>query len=722
MKNRILALIAFTFICLSAAAHPVRPTVLSFTQPDGTTFQGKIYGDEFYRIKTTIQGHAIVQDEDGWWCYAQFDHEGNRTSSGYRIGENAPGDVLSESFNIPYSRLAENARRKRENLANSINEEPLMRRILKNQTATKGTDQVITKRALVILVEFADVKFKYTKENFDNILNQSGYSYNGATGCAKDYFNAQFGDMVEFEFEVGKIATLTRNRKYYGGNVGGDDEHPAEMVADACKAIDAEIDFSQYDDDNDGYVDNIFVFFAGEDEAEGFDEECIWSHSWYVLHGAGIRCELDGKIIDNYACTSELTRKGNTGLTVLTGIGTFCHEYSHTLGLPDMYDTDYDEAGGYAAALWKHTSLMDGGNANNDNNTPPYYNGIEREILGITEPVLLENDGSYTLEPIHKSNIVYRLNTDKEGEYYLFECRSDQGWDKYAGGTGMLVYHIDKSGRYASRWGNTNAVNATLSHQCADLIEADKRSDDASGIRSYNNIQGIFFPYSSTNFLSPSSTPGLKFWSGNTGDIAITNIQRSGENITFNVTGYSEASTPPSVASIKTDPFMDAAIIKFESSWAFDGDAIVTWGRPGEATTDVIVRPYESGKYAVILEDLMPGNKTYTVTIRFSVSGIDGTPSTVSFMTSKESPVQWPYIYIGKNKADANNKIAVGTKIALRTYNTADAAEIRWTFNGEDIVPEGDCYYTVQKSGTLKAYVTWKDGSEDIIEKKINTK
>ena len=722
MKKRILALIAFTFICLSAAAHPVRPTVLSFTQPDGTTFQGKIYGDEFYRIKATIQGHAIVQDEDGWWCYAQFDHEGNRTSSGYRIGENAPGDVLSESFNIPYSRLAENARRKRENLANSINEEPLMRRILKNQTATKGTDQVITKRALVILVEFADVKFKYTKEDFDNILNKPGYDYNGATGCAKDYFNDQFGGRVQFEFEVGSIATLSRNRSYYGSNVAGNDAYPADMVADACKALDAEIDFSQYDDDNDGYVDNIFVFFAGEDEAEGFDEECIWSHSWYVLHGAGIICELDGKLIDNYACTSELSRKGNTRQTVLSGIGTFCHEYSHTLGLPDMYDTDYDDAGGWAAALWMHTSLMDGGNSNNDNNTPPYYNGIEREILGITEPVLLENDGLYTLEPIQKSNIVYRLDTDKEGEYYLFECRSNQGWDKYAGGTGMLVYHIDKSGRYASKWGNTNTVNATLSHQCADLIEADKRSDDASTVSSYSNIQGIFFPYSSTNFLSPTSNPGLKFWSGQTGEVAITNIQRDGENIKFNVTGYSESSTPPTVMSIKTDPFMDAAIVKFESSWAFEGEAIVTWGRPGEDTKEARVLPYESGKYSIILEGLMPGNKTYTVSIKFSIDGIDGEPSTASFMTSKESPVQWPYIYIGKNKADANNKIAVGTKIALRTYNTADAAEIRWTFNGEDIAPEGDCYYTVQKSGTLKAFVTWKDGSEDIIEKKINTK
>jgi hypothetical protein len=89
-------------------------------------------------------------------------------------------------------------------------------------------------------------------------------------------------------------------------------------------------------------------------------------------------------------------------------------------------------------------------------------------------------------------------------------------------------------------------------------------------------------------------------------------------------------------------------------------------------------------------------------------------------MTSKESPVRWPYIYIGKNKSQSDGRFAKGAKIALRTYNTSDAEAIRWTFNESEIEPEGDGYYTIQEEGVLKAHIWWKDGSEDIIEKKIN--
>ena len=213
------------------------------------------------------------------------------------------------------------------------------------------------------------------------------------------------------------------------------DKDPARMIVEACQAADDKIDFSLYDDDNDGEIDNVFIFFAGGDEAEGAGEECIWSHSWYILEGAEINVQLDGKQLDRYACSSELKMIDGIGYMdeAITGIGTFCHEYSHTLGLADLYDTDYEGSGGESAGVWIWTSLMDGGNQNNFGNTPPYYNAIEREMVGLCEPIRITSDGSYSLGPLDKTNTVYRIDTDHEDEYYLLECRSGKGWERNAG-------------------------------------------------------------------------------------------------------------------------------------------------------------------------------------------------------------------------------------------------------------------------------------------------
>lgn len=717
MRHQALAFIILSLLSLSLSARPARPGIYAISQPDGSIFQAKIFGDEFYKIRTTAEGQAIIQGDDGWWYYAEFDAEGARKSSGYRVGSSTPSDILIDSRNIPYHKIQENALRKRQSLAND-GREPLMRRVLSDRTAETKAGNVTTKHGLVILAQYADVKFRYNKENFEDMLIKNGYSYNGAAGSAKQYFDDQFEGTVNFEFTVSDIVTLSQRQAYYGANDReGFDKKPEEMVIEACQMLDASIDFSIYDDDNDGFIDNVFLFFAGEDEANGASEDCVWSHSWYVKSGAGTTVILDGKTLDCYACTSELNYDKD-----LAGIGTFCHEYSHTFGLPDFYDTDYDDAGGWAAGLWHSTSLMDAGNMNNNDNTPPYYNAIEREILGLAEPVVLENDGVYTLTSI-QDNQVYRLNTDNDDEYYLFECRSNSGWDKHIGGNGMLVYHIDKTSRYLKRWTEDNTVNAFHSHQCADLIEADSRTDaitEQTYHSAFKNISGVFFPYNSVNSLTPNSNPGLKFWSGKQGEISINNIKREGDKVTFSVSGFSQATTPPVAMTIKTEAFMDAAIINFDSSWAYEGEATVIWGRTGQEGKESKVLPYEPGKYSIILENLIPGNKTYSVTIMFTINGVSGNSSTASFMTAKDAPVDWPYIYLGKNKAQSDGTFKMGTKIALRVYNASEAEKVRWTFNGAEIVPGGDGYYAVQESGVLRAYVSWEDGSEDIIEKKIN--
>ena len=705
MKNKALVFLVFALSCLSVYSRPVRPGIYTFHQPDGSSFQGRCYGDEFIRIKTTLDGHAIVQDADGWWQYAAFDSNGFRRCSGFRIGSDTPGEVLDNSRNIPYGQIIEHARLQRSAGERRRSQEPFM--------LTKSGD--ITRHGLVILAEFKDVSFQYSREEFVDMLSKDGYSRYGATGSAKEYFDGQFNGMADFSFEVSEKVTLSGRRAYYGANdESGDDSRPAEMIKEACMlAYEQGVDFSLYDYDNDGYVDNVFVFFAGEDEAENPDqEELIWSHAWYIEGGAGMQLQLNGKKIDRYACTAELSSG------YLAGIGTFCHEYSHTFGLPDFYDTDYED-NGWAMGLWNSTSVMDGGNSNNGYNTPPFFNVIEREIMGLAEPQTLTHNGTYTLKPIHANGQTYKIPSDSPDEYYLLECRGNKDWDGYIGGYGLLVYHIDKSDKKA--WEISNTVNVDPQQQLADLIEADGRIDATTSMNGYvgmlSNISGIFFPYAGTTAFTPDSTPGIRFRNGSKATISITGIKRDGENVIFTVTGL-KGEEPPIPVNVKTESFMDAAIINFESDRTFEGSAIVEWGRTGQPAQNATVLPYETGKYAIVLEGLTPGNKTYTANICFEIDGTMGESRKVSFMTSREGPVRWPYIHFGK-AANEDGTFSIGAKLPMRVYNASGAEAIEWEFNGKKSGPQGNGYLTVSEAGTLRAIVYWPDGSTDILEKEI---
>ncbi len=745
MKHKIILSILAILLSFPAFSGPARTGTIYLLQPDGTTFCARLRGDEFMKIYTTEHGNSIIRDKNGWWCYAGYDAGGMKFSSGCRVGHEAPADVLDMSTKIPFGLLAANAGRMR-GTAVADRGEPLMRRVMRNKGAgTKTAGSTITKHGIIILAQFNDQGFTHSREDFVRMLTQKGYDSNGATGSAKEYFDAQFEGRFEFAFDVSPIVTLPGNMAYYGGNGPDDsDNAPEQMIIDACRLVDNEIDFSVYDDDGDGEVDNVFVFFAGGDESEGAGDDRIWSHAWYILDGAGKELILDGKRINRYACTAELSRRyasGGSYRDVLAGIGTFCHEYFHTFDIPDMYDTDYEGSGGTSAGLWGSTSLMDAGNQNNYGNTPPYLNAIERELLGISEPVVIETNGGYTLEPIHLNGKVYRLNTDNVDEYYLLECRAEEGWDRHIGGKGLLVYHIDKSDRSAGvsdiyganttakmSWDLYNEVNTRPDHQCADLIEADTRQDGFSAAEteslhaSQNNIRSVFFPCATSNSLTPGGRPGFSFWSGDSGEISLTNIRETGDGIAFNVIGFDGVQLPPEIASFKADPFADAAIIRFESDRQYSGEAIVEWGIMGSDRSGykkITVKPYKPGQYSFTLEGLEPGNKTYAVIIWFELDGLAGHEMHGSFMTKKEPAVGWPYIYMGGVVTNADGTLPFGGKLPLRVHNAGGAAEITWTFNGKTVEAGGDGYFTVENGGILKAHIQWEDGSEDIIEKEI---
>ena len=699
-------LIIFSLFQLTAAhltAGPARGADIIFTQPDGTAFPALIKGDEWTKIRTTSEGNAITRDEEGWWCYAVYSQDGSIVSTGYKVGCPAPEDILSSSRIIPYDILRRNAQKFRKH--SSTRKAPM----------TKGNLSSGKRSAIIILAQFQDVKFKKTKADFENLLNQRGYN---GTGSAKDYYEDQFGEGWEFNFEVSDIVTLPEKLKHYGENDSkGYDLRVAKMAWEACKAADPYVNFASFDEDKDGEVENVYIFYAGYDEAELHDDpDLIWAHQFYIFNDIepvdGVT-KLDGVWVNRYACSSELTDRG-----LLCGIGTFCHEYGHTLGLPDFYDTNYDEDGRQiAAGLWKKTSLMDGGNYNNNSATPPNLNCIERYILGLTEPEKLQKGQTYTLEPVHKNGDCYILETDIKGEYFLFEYRSNEGWDKYIGGYGMLVYHIDEDEQEegVSKW-EQNTINADPGHQCADLIEADGRSDHLNSDYTYNNIRGIFFPQSSVTSITPEKTKGYKLWNGQKPSLSIAGITLHNNTISFYTTEDGNSVTVPVLEALEYKAFPDAIWISFKSKSPVTGEkAIVEWtDASGLQNGEIEIMGNDDGKYACLIKGLNSGNVIYKITAKIYSGNVYSNPTTVSILTKKTPSITWPYLFVQNT-----DKVTPSTGIVAHVVNSIGAVQTDWSLNGKPLNIGPDYMIYPGESGKLVCEITWDDGSTDMIVKEI---
>ena len=469
-------------------------------------------------------------------------------------------------------------------------------------------------------------------------------------------------------------------------------------------------------------MDDILLFYAGKDESEGGGDDCIWSHAW-KLSAANIKLTLNGKVIDSYAATSELSLR-SSGKYQFKTIGTICHEYSHSLGLADMYDTDYGGSGGEADGLWKSTALMDKGNFNNDGRTPPYYNAIDRDMLGIGQCEELK-EGHYVLEPINLNGRFLRMDTANEGEYYLIECRTNTGWDIYTRCKGLAIYHIDKSANLtgyspiyekdasaAERW-TSNEVNCRPQHQCADMIESLDKAND---------ISQIMWPYGKNNSFTPQSSPSFTLWDGSGSPLSITDILQIGDNVSFNVV-KSESANPEKAIDIRRDIYQDTAIIQWKTDVpGSTSPAFILIGEKGKSETgEMTVNAFEPGKYAIRLEGLKPAT-TYTMKIHYEASGVKGEVVNVQFSTKKIYREGYPFIFLNTVKRNEDGSFPAGSMLPLVLLNANKFKAVEWYMDDRSIIADKNGYFKLTRSCKIKAVILYIDGSKEIIEKSMRVK
>lgn len=228
------------------------------------------------------------------------------------------------------------------------------------------------------------------------------------------------------------------------------------------------MDFSQYDEDHDGKVDNIYFFYAGFGEADSNMADVIWPHSNTLDDGFGYDLKLDGITISRYACSNEI-RYGSQPLMPV-GIGTFVHEFGHVLGLLDHYDTSYN-SGRTGVSAW---DTMAAASYNDNQNTPPTFSAFERAELGWLkyDDISFSEPGVMSLCELADSNKAYRMIVpDTDGkEFFVFENRQQKSWDETLPGHGMLIWHVDQTD--GDLW-MKNKINVDGLHQCLDIVEAD---------------------------------------------------------------------------------------------------------------------------------------------------------------------------------------------------------------------------------------------------------
>lgn len=385
-------------------------------------------------------------------------------------------------------------------------------------------------RGLVLLVAYQDVSFslpddsirkllqqRYDGDHYTESLEHRGYSkVDGDSisiratipGSARDYFRHQSMGQFTPRFDVVGPVTLDNPRTHYGANTAsGSDKNARAMITEACrKAYEQNLaDLSDYDGDGDGVVDFVYVVYAGSDEAQTAIEECVWAHA------STVSLTLGDMRIGRYACSGELF-VDLAGLPA--GIGTFVHEFSHILGLPDFYNTKADD---FTMDVW---SVMDYGMYNRGGFVPCAYTAFERYSLGWLPMQTLDAPATLSIGTTEEEKKGYRIFTADlssdatqadTASFYLVETICKEGWNRYAYAEGLLISEVTY---LRSAWKN-NTVNVGTHRHC--IVPADN-------VYSYDNPKGQLFGTANHEFTL-TSTPATITQHGAAMDKPLTDIR-----------------------------------------------------------------------------------------------------------------------------------------------------------------------------------------------------
>ncbi len=364
------------------------------------------------------------------------------------------------------------------------------------------------RKALVLLVDFSDFNSTQSQSHFDDLFFSLG------NNSLRDYYREVSYNQLNVTGEVSGRGPTTgwyrvpQSKSYYTNNNYGFGAYPGnaqKLVEDVINLAAPYVNFADYDNSGDGKVESLVVICAGIGAEQSGNKSDIWSHKWSIAPKV-----VDGVTIDRYFMAPENGK-----------VGVMCHELGHLLmGWPDLYDTDYSSRG---TGKW---DLMAGGSWNNGGNTPAHPTAWCKVKAGWINPAVVFNAAqTVTIKPYATDKAVYKLpiNSTSSKEYFLLSNRKKQGFDAYLPGEGLIVEHID----------DTRTNNSDEDHYLVDIEQGDGLRELNKNINSGN--AGDAYPSGSNNDFTNTTTPNSKSYAGIDSKISVTDIAKSGANITAKI-------------------------------------------------------------------------------------------------------------------------------------------------------------------------------------------
>ena len=535
MKRLTILLTALLLYVAAAKAVPAYPGVCQIKQPDGTMLSIRLVGDEYLHFNTTADGFTIVKNADGWYVYAEK-RNGQLVATTYKAHDEKQRTEEEKSWLEATGKglkpeMSENT------IAIMQEQTQTRSRARSRRIANAGRYDYSKFKGLVILIQYNDCSFSRSDYPtlIDNMLNQKDYGgYDDTdlgryTGSVRDYFYDNSMGLFDPQFDV--KGPVTVNYSMYDAHDKDDGSGPKiqPMILDALHALDSDIDYKEYDGDGDGEVDMVYFIFAGcGSNVTNNNDGLLWPHQWTIykqnMLGHFETVSKDGVVFGRYACSTELA--GSEEQSYIDGIGTICHEFSHVLGLPDLYDTNYENDGqSNHPSNW---SVMASGGYLNNSRTPAGYGLLERYLARFTMPQLIESEADYQLKPISESNQGYRINSGADKEFFLLENRQQTAkWDAYLPGHGLLVFRTEKLSDN-DIW-DGGVINANSSHNYYEMV----RAGGGWGATASDPFPGTQGVTSLTNSTYPAN---LLSWEGKSTPMVLMNITETDGEISFSLT------------------------------------------------------------------------------------------------------------------------------------------------------------------------------------------
>ena len=516
----------------------VNPMPFAYTQTDGSKVTVKMIGTRLLHYIETLDGYTLMHNSGNALEYAKTSLDGDLIPSGILAHESGTrtSDELSYIGSVnKHLRYSTEKANSMLGITSSMNKQDPTKPVIPSNPYlfSQRFPQKGKRKVLVLLIQFKDQDSTFSKGNFNNMMNQHGYNN---TNSFADYYRANSFDSLNLSCDVFGWYTSKNDFATYG-HVNGDGTASLLVGEAVDAALAAGVDFSKYDNDGDGLVDGFIVVHSGVGAETSGNYNNIWSNASDLSYYNAARTYTSAKgvvtTISHYTVQAE-EQASNT----INGIGVFCHEFGHLLGLPDLYNTKLNANNAYESAGVGDYDVMGGGSYLNSANTPASFCAWVKTYFKWVTPVNISAAGAYSLKPSANSKAIYKIRTSVSNEYFLLENRYPVGFDSSLPAHGLAIWHIDSYIMDPTNvvWNTYNQVESDLTDPGVYLEQADGKGDLDVATGGNRGDAGDLFPGSTSNTVfNDKTTPNSITWTGKKTGINIQKITENADStVSFN--------------------------------------------------------------------------------------------------------------------------------------------------------------------------------------------